>query len=53
VVGRMFDRGEYSATFWLVAGLPCVGVALWRLLTGGRESGFRMRKEGTVGAAQV
>ena len=32
VVGRMFDRAEYTATFWLVATLPFVGVLAWRLL---------------------
>ena len=32
VVGRMFDRAEYTATFWLVAALPVVGVLLWLLL---------------------
>ena len=32
VVGRMFDRAEYTATFWLVAALPWVGVLLWWIL---------------------
>ena len=32
VVGRMFDRAEYTATFWLVSALPAAGVLLWRLL---------------------
>jgi MFS transporter, ACS family, hexuronate transporter len=32
VVGRMFDRAEYTATFWLVAALPAVGVLVWLLL---------------------
>jgi hypothetical protein len=32
VVGRMFDRAEYTATFWLVSALPVTGVLLWRLL---------------------
>jgi MFS transporter, ACS family, hexuronate transporter len=36
VVGRMFDKAEYTATFWLVAALPSVGVLLWQLL---RERG--------------
>jgi hypothetical protein len=33
VVGRMFDRGEYTATIWLVASLPAAGVVLWKLLS--------------------
>jgi ACS family hexuronate transporter-like MFS transporter len=32
VVGRMFDRGQYTATFWLVSALPVAGVLLWKLL---------------------
>jgi MFS family permease len=32
VVGRMLDRGEIAATFWLAAVLPMAGVAVWRLL---------------------
>jgi MFS transporter, ACS family, hexuronate transporter len=32
VVGRMFDRAQYTATFWLVSVLPIAGVLLWRLL---------------------
>jgi MFS transporter, ACS family, hexuronate transporter len=31
-VGRMFDRAEYTQSFWLVAALPITGVALWCLL---------------------
>jgi MFS family permease len=31
-VGRMFDGGQISATFWLAAVLPFVGVLAWRLL---------------------
>ncbi len=34
VVGRMFDKGEYAQSFWLVAALPCAGILLWRLLSG-------------------
>jgi MFS transporter, ACS family, aldohexuronate transporter len=37
VVGHMFDRAEYTASFWLVSALPVVGVFLWRLL---RNPGF-------------
>jgi ACS family hexuronate transporter-like MFS transporter len=33
MVRRMFDRAEYTATFWLAAALPAVGVLLWRLLS--------------------
>jgi ACS family hexuronate transporter-like MFS transporter len=41
VVGRMFDRGEYTATFWVVAALPSMGVLLWWLLQdGGRDAGL-------------
>ncbi len=29
VVGRMFDQSAYTATFWLAASLPAVGVILW------------------------
>ena len=32
VVGRMFDRAQYTAIFWLVSALPVAGVILWRLL---------------------
>jgi len=32
VVGKIFDRAEYTASFWLAAALPAVGVLLWRLL---------------------
>ena len=32
VVGRMFDRAEYTVTFWLVSALPVAGVFLWMLL---------------------
>lgn len=32
VVGRMFDFGEYTGSFWLVSGLPCVGVLIWWLV---------------------
>lgn len=32
VLGRFFDRGEYTRGFWLIAVLPVVGVAVWRLL---------------------
>jgi ACS family hexuronate transporter-like MFS transporter len=32
VVGRMFDRAQYTQTFWLVAALPVAGVLLWRVL---------------------
>ncbi len=32
VIGRMFDRGEYTSTFWLVAAFPVLGTFLWRLL---------------------
>jgi MFS transporter, ACS family, hexuronate transporter len=32
VVGRMFDKAEYTATFWLVAALPIAGVLVWRIL---------------------
>jgi len=32
LVGRMFDRAEYTASFWLVSALPAVGVLFWRLL---------------------
>jgi predicted MFS family arabinose efflux permease len=34
VVGRMFDRGAYIETFWVVAVLPCAGVLLWWLIAG-------------------
>jgi len=34
MVGRMFDRGMYEQSFWLVAVLPSVGVALWWLISG-------------------
>lgn len=34
VVGRMFDRGEFAQSFWLVSALPCAGIVLWRLLSG-------------------
>lgn len=33
MVGKMFDYGAYSATFWLVALLPAIGVLLWWLLS--------------------
>ena len=33
VVGKMFDLGAYSATFFLVALLPAAGVLLWWLLS--------------------
>jgi MFS family permease len=33
VVGRMFDHAAYTASFWLVAGLPCLGVLLWRIVS--------------------
>jgi len=33
VVGRMFDRAEYAASFALVAVLPLMGVVVWRLLS--------------------
>jgi predicted MFS family arabinose efflux permease len=32
LVGRMFDRALYTASFWLVAALPAAGVGLWLLL---------------------
>jgi MFS transporter, ACS family, hexuronate transporter len=38
VVGRMFDKAEYTATFWLVAGLPALGVLLWWLLSDRRKT---------------
>jgi len=38
VVGKMFDLGAYSATFFLVALLPAAGVLLWWLLS---EAGRR------------
>jgi MFS transporter, ACS family, hexuronate transporter len=38
VVGRMFDRAEYTATFWLVAGLPALGVLSWWLLSDRRKT---------------
>ena len=37
-VGRMFDRGQYSQTFWLTAVLPTAGVLLWRALGGHRRT---------------
>jgi len=36
VVGRMFDKAEYTATFWLVAALPSLGVLLWLLISNRR-----------------
>ena len=33
VVGRMFDRAEYAASFALVAALPVAGVVVWRFLS--------------------
>jgi ACS family hexuronate transporter-like MFS transporter len=30
-LGRLFDSGHYAETFYLVAGIPMVGVLLWRL----------------------
>lgn len=44
VVGRMFDRGMYAQSFWLVAGLPCLGVALWWLLSRGKSSSGALTK---------
>jgi len=38
IVGRMFDRGAYTETFWLVASLPCAGVLLWWSLGGGKHA---------------
>jgi ACS family hexuronate transporter-like MFS transporter len=38
VVGRMFDQAEYTATFWLVAALPWIGVLLWWLLRDPRQT---------------
>jgi ACS family hexuronate transporter-like MFS transporter len=33
VVGQMFDRNQYTATFWLVSAIPSVGVLVWWLLS--------------------
>jgi MFS family permease len=33
VVGMMFDRGLYTASFWLVAALPSLGVVAWSQLS--------------------
>jgi ACS family hexuronate transporter-like MFS transporter len=33
IVGRMFDRGEFTATFWLVSAFPLAGLLAWKLLT--------------------
>jgi ACS family hexuronate transporter-like MFS transporter len=38
IVGRMFDRGMFAQSFWLVAVLPCLGVALWWLLLRGQPT---------------
>ena len=38
IVGRMFDQSEYTATFWLVAALPWVGVLFWWLLHDPRQT---------------
>ena len=35
-VGRMFDRAQYTQTFWLVAALPAIGVLLWWLIASRR-----------------
>jgi ACS family hexuronate transporter-like MFS transporter len=32
VLGHFFDRGQYPRGFWLVACLPVLGTALWKLL---------------------
>lgn len=32
VLGHLFDRQRYTLTFWIVAWLPPVGTALWRML---------------------
>lgn len=31
-VGRMFDRAEYTVSFWLAGALPAAGVGAWLLL---------------------
>ena len=51
IVGRMFDRGLESQTFWLVAVLPCVGVAIWRCLSTVRF--LPDRDDGTQEAGEV
>jgi MFS transporter, ACS family, hexuronate transporter len=33
VIGRMFDHGDYSRSFWVIAALPSAGVLLWWLLS--------------------
>lgn len=33
VLGHLFDRNFYTATFWLVACLPPLGTILWRVLS--------------------
>ena len=33
VLGKLFDRGEYSAAFWVVGLLPVLGVVIWRSLS--------------------
>jgi MFS family permease len=32
VLGHFFDHGQYARSFWVVACLPVLGVALWKLL---------------------
>jgi hypothetical protein len=48
VVGRMFDRAEYTATFWLVAALPAVGVLLWLLLRDSAPGGSAQSESGGI-----
>jgi MFS family permease len=37
-IGYLFDHGNYLLTFWIVACLPALGVALWRVLRTGPSS---------------
>jgi MFS family permease len=32
ILGKLFDRGRYAAGFWVVAGLPVLGMLLWMWL---------------------
>jgi hypothetical protein len=32
VLGYFFDHSHYTRAFWLVAGLPVAGFALWKSL---------------------
>jgi ACS family hexuronate transporter-like MFS transporter len=49
VVGHMFDRAEYTATFWLVAALPIMGVLSWSIL---RDPDYNAANPRTTGPAR-